>query len=448
MSSDKDAPPQLRWVETEALILNVSGPVGALHPQPWMTQAETRRVIAALTAGGHEVRFIGGCVRDALVKRPVQDIDLALSAPPERVMELLTAAGVRVVPTGIAHGTVTAVVGRVHFEITSLRVDVEAFGRHARVAFTDDWSQDAARRDFTINAMSCTPDGTIYDYFGGLDDLAAGRVRFVGDATQRIVEDALRLLRFFRFFAVYGQSPADEYALSACRERAADVARLSVERVRGELLRLLMAPEPADVLQLMRDNGVLAHVLPEAGRLERLKRLCWLETHALARASVKPDPTRRLAALFDADGGIAKRVTERLKFSIRERKRLLIAAARPWPCSLADDPKALVRALHHEGVHAVRDMALIQWADELIGQAKLPRSRTEAWSRVLDTIDDWREVTFPLKGRDAIALGVPHGRAIGRLLREVEDWWEEGGYVAGRTECLARLKAVMEADGR
>lgn len=448
MSSDKERPPALRWTETEALILNVSGPVGALHPQPWMTKPETTRVIAALEAGGDEVRFIGGCVRDALIKRPVQDIDIALAAPPDRVSELLTAAGVRVVPTGIAHGTVTAVIGHVHFEITSLRVDVETFGRHARVEFTDDWSQDAARRDFTINAMSCTPAGTIYDYFGGLDDLAAGRVRFVGDATQRIEEDALRLLRFFRFYAVYGEPPADAHALAACRARAADVARLSVERVRGELLRLLMAPEPADVLQLMRDNGVLAHVLPEAGRLERLKRLCWLESRALVRPSVKPDPTRRLAALFDADGGIALRLADRLKFSLRERKRLVTAAARPWPRALADDPRALAKALHHEGVHAVRDVVLIQWADELIGQAKLPRARTEAWCRVLDTIDSWREVAFPLRGRDAIALGVPHGRTIGRLLREVEDWWEEGGYVAGRTDCLEKLKAVLEEEGR
>lgn len=448
MSGERETPQQPRWVETEALILNVSGPVGALHPQPWMTQGETRRVIAALGAGGHEVRFIGGCVRDALVKRPVQDIDIALSAPPEQVMQLLTAAGVRVVPTGIAHGTVTAVVGHVHFEITSLRVDVETFGRHARVEFTDNWARDAARRDFTINAMSCTPDGTVYDYFGGLDDLAAGRVRFVGDAVQRIKEDALRLLRFFRFYAVYGEPPADEQALAACRERAADIARLSVERVRGELFRLLMAPEPADVLQLMRDNGVLAHVLPEAGGLKRLQRLCWLENHALARPSVKPDPTRRLAALFDADGGIAERVAERLKFSIRERKRLVTAAARPWPRALVDDPQALKKALHHEGVHAVRDVVLIQWADELIDQAKLPRARTEAWLRALDAIDGWREVTFPLKGRDAIALGVPHGRAIGRLLREVEDWWEEGGYVAGRADCLAKLKAVREQHRR
>lgn len=410
----------------------------------------TRRPgLAALTAalGADNIRWVGGAVRDGLLGVPVHDVDCATLLVPKDVIARLGKAGIRTVPTGIEHGTITAILKDGPVEITTVRRDVATDGRRATIAFAADWREDAARRDFTINAMSCTPDGTIYDYFGGLDDLAAGRVRFVGDATQRIEEDALRLLRFFRFYAVYGEPPADEEALSACRERAADVARLSVERVRGELLRLLMAPQPADVLQLMRDNGVLEHVLPEAGSLERLKRLCWLETHALARASVKPDPTRRLAALFDADGGIARRVAERLKFSIRERKRLLIAAARPWRCTLADDPKALLRALHHEGVHAVRDMALIQWADELIGQAKLPRLRTQAWTQVLDTIDSWREVAFPLKGRDAIALGVPHGRAIGRLLREVEDWWEEGGYVAGRTECLERLAAVMRETG-
>jgi len=191
-----------------------------LAPQPWMTAPETRAVVAALTADGTEVRFVGGCVRDALLGRPVKDVDIATPDRPQRVMELLARAGIRAIPTGIEHGTVTAVVGRTPFEITTLRRDVETYGRRAKVAFTDDWTADAARRDFTINALSCTPDGRLYDPFGGLADLRAGRVRFVGDPEARIREDVLRLLRFFRFYAHYGAAPPDPAALAACRALA------------------------------------------------------------------------------------------------------------------------------------------------------------------------------------------------------------------------------------
>ena len=223
-------------------------------PQPWMTAPQTRLVLDALGREGTEVRFIGGCVRDAVLKRPVRDIDLALPLSPQRVMTLLRRANIKAIPTGIDHGTVTAVVDAMQFEITTLRMDVENYGRRAKVAFIDDWSADAARRDFTFNALSCTPDGDIYDYFGGLEDLGHGRVRFVGSARERIAEDVLRLLRFFRFYAYYGRPPPDEEALSACREWAERVQTLSGERVRVELFRTLMATDPADVFQLMRDG--------------------------------------------------------------------------------------------------------------------------------------------------------------------------------------------------
>lgn len=420
-------------------------PVGALHPQPWMTAPETAAVIAALAAGGGDVRFIGGCVRDAILRRPVKDIDLAVAMPPEEMLERLRAAGIRAIPTGIAHGTITAVTGAAHFEITSLRRDVETYGRHARVAFTDDWAADAARRDFTINALSCTPDGRIYDYFDGLDDLGCGRVRFVGDAFARIGEDALRLLRFFRFYAWYGRPPADAGALAACRARAADVRRLSGERVRGELLRILSSADPVAVLQLMRDDAVLAEVLPEAGDLDRLRHLVWLEESAIARASVRPDPTRRLAALIGADGSAAAAVAERLRFSTRERLRLIHALDHAFGFDPDGDPLALARALHHRGAGHTRDRALVRWAGELSTTPRLPRARTEAWLRVLDAIDRWQPKRFPLRGRDALALGVPPGPRIGALLAEVERWWEDGGYAADHAACLARLRLAALA---
>lgn len=197
----------------------ITEPVGKIPPQPWMDAPETREVLEALSAGGVKVRFIGGCVRD-LFKRPVRDIDIASPEPPEQIMAKLRNAGIKVIPTGIDHGTVTAVVDKASFEITTLRVDVETDGRRAKVAFTDDWVADAARRDFTFNALSCTPVGDVYDYFGGLEDLGRGCVRFVGRASERIAEDVLRLLRFFRFYAHYGRPPPDQEALAACRERA------------------------------------------------------------------------------------------------------------------------------------------------------------------------------------------------------------------------------------
>ncbi|MFP5513038.1 MAG: CCA tRNA nucleotidyltransferase, partial [Alphaproteobacteria bacterium] len=268
-----------------------------LSPQPWMTAPESRAVFAALDAGGADARFVGGCVRDAWLGRPVKDIDVATHAPPERVMELLEAAGIRVIPTGIDHGTVTALCGGKPYEITTLRRDVETDGRHARVEFTDDWMEDAARRDLTMNALSCTPDGAMFDPFGGLADLAAGRVRFVGEARRRIEEDVLRLLRFFRFHAHYGRGDPDAEALAACRELAPRLPTLSGERVRGELFRLLTAPCAAAVWRLMMGQGIMVHLLPEAMDADRLDRLIAVERDL----GITPDPTRRLAAVLDSD---------------------------------------------------------------------------------------------------------------------------------------------------
>ncbi|MDZ3836320.1 MAG: CCA tRNA nucleotidyltransferase [Rhodospirillales bacterium] len=421
-----------------------AGPVGKIHPQPWMTSPQTRLVLEALAAGGHEVRFIGGCVRDALLKRHIRDIDIALPATPQAVMALLQAAGVRVVPTGIDHGTVTAVVGATPFEITSLRIDVESFGRHARVAYTDDWLADAARRDFTINAMSCTPDGDIYDYFRGLDDLGHGRVRFVGDAAERIAEDVLRLLRFFRFYAHYGREPPDAAALAACRAAAAGLCTLSGERVRVEIFRTLMANDPADAFALMRDDQVLEHVLPEAGGVERLRMLSWLDSKALRLQSIAPDPVRRLAALLAPSSGEAEAeaVRQRLRLSNAQGDRLRRMLAPAYPLRANGNGVALRRALYHLGAETVRDLLLLAWAGELAA-APAARGRNGPWSERLSVVDGWSPPRFPLRGRDALAIGIPHGPEIGRLLKAVEAWWEESDFAPDHAACLARLRELV-----
>lgn len=421
------------------------GAVGRLAPQPWMDAAETRAVMDVLGAAGGEPRFVGGCVRDALLHRPVKDIDIATPLPPERVMAALEAADIRVIPTGLAHGTVTAVIGKAHFEITTLRRDVETFGRHATVAFSDDWREDAARRDFTINALSCEPDGTIHDPFGGLDDLGQGRVRFVGNALQRIDEDVLRLLRFFRFFAYYGRPPADPQALSACRARAHRLPELSGERVRGEILRLLQAPDPAPVVMIMRGEHVLDPILPELADIGRLRLLVWLETRAIRVAGVASDALRRLAALMPADGAAAASLAERLRLSNHQRDRLIAAVAPEPPLPHDLDQKGLRRLLHRLGVETFRDRALLDWAGTLALASRLPRPETEARIALLEATAAWQPVAFPLKGRDVAAHGIASGPAMGRLLKAVEAWWEDGGCLADRAACLAELARRIDS---
>ncbi|WP_342772056.1 CCA tRNA nucleotidyltransferase [Azospirillum griseum] len=410
-----------------------------LDPQPWMTAPASRAVFAALAAGGADARFVGGCVRDAWLGRPVKDIDIATHAPPDRVMALLTAAGLRAIPTGIAHGTVTALSDGQPYEITTLRRDVDSDGRHARVVFTDDWEEDAARRDLTMNALSCTADGVVHDPFGGLADLAAGRVRFVGDAMRRVTEDVLRLLRFFRFYAHYGRGAPDADALAACVALAPRLPTLSGERVRGELFRLLTTPDAAansaaEVWRLMIDHGVMTHLLPSATRTHRLARLARLE-HDLG---IPADPTRRLAAVLDADRAESLRVAERLRLSNPERDRL---------AALTEPPVALpIHATEHQGT-ALRQ-ALYRVGDAALYQDLVLLAATDA-PGPLDLADpraalavaaDLPTLRLPIAGRDLLALGVERGPALGALLKRVEAWWIAGDFQADRAACLDQAR--------
>ncbi len=394
---------------------------------PWLDEPSTRVVLDAFSAGGVEARFVGGAVRDALLGRPSDDIDIAVAAQPERVVELLEKHRVKVVPTGLAHGTVTAVVPPRHFEITTLRRDVETYGRHARVAFDADWAEDAARRDFTINAIFLAADGAIHDPVGGLADLEAGRVRFVGDPATRIGEDVLRLLRYYRFEARFGGGAGDLPARAACRAAAALLPTLSAERVAQELLKLLGAPDPARALRMMAQDGVLAVALPEARRLDRLPRLVAIEP--------APDPLRRLAALVDVDEAGAAALAERLRLSNARRDRLR-GLAPPWPRELGPggDPAAQRRALYRLGAERCRDLVLLLAAEGQVGAEQL--------AGFLDLASGWSPPAFPLSGHDVTALGIAPGPRVGALLDAVEHWWEAGDFAADRARCLARLRKL------
>ncbi len=408
--------------------------IARLAPQPWMTAPETRAVFDALAAGGADARFVGGCVRDAWLGRRVKDIDIATHAPPERVVELLTAAGLRAIPTGIEHGTVTAVAGRAHYEITTLRRDVETFGRHARVEFTDDWKEDAARRDLTMNALSCTAEGLIHDPFGGLADLAAGRVRFVGDARQRIGEDVLRLLRFFRFHAHYGRGEPDAEALAACTELAPRLPTLSGERVRGELSRLLDAPDPAAVWRMMLARGVMVHLLPAATATARLDGLVRLERD-LAEA---PDALRRFAAVLATDRAGALAAAERLRLSNADRDHLAGLAEPPMAVAPSDGAVKRRQTLYRLGDAALyRDLVMLAAVDAP-GPVALAAVRA-----ALATAGELSALRLPIAGRDLLALGLAPGPAVGRLLKRVEAWWIAEDFRPGREDCLAAARRLL-----
>lgn len=403
-----------------------------------MTSAATRAVLEALQSGGSEVRFVGGCVRDALKGFQIKDIDLATPDRPEAVMSLLKAAGLKAVPTGIEHGTVTAVSRGEVYEITTLRKDVETDGRHARVVYTDDWVLDAARRDLTMNALSCRPDGLLFDPFGGLEDLRNGRVRFVGEARERITEDYLRLLRFFRFHAYYGAQALDPEGLAAAALLAPNLTSLSGERVRDELLRLLAAKAPIPVLASMIETGVMKVLLPEArAGLEVLKSLIAVE--------VEPDSMLRLSAVLEDGGEPAAQVAARLRFSRAQADRLtmLCTGGRKqtgWPPKVTGERLALRQGLYDLGLEATRDLLHLDWAIANAGKADCDSSSLK---KALTIIEDWEKPVFSLRGQDALDLGAEAGPLLGDALARVEVWWRQADFVPSRRACLDQLKTEL-----
>jgi poly(A) polymerase len=384
-----------------------------LPDAPWRHSAGLGLLCHTLGSDDGLVRLVGGAVRDGLARQPVTDIDLATALSPTEVIARLEKAKIKVIPTGLAHGTVTAVLSSGPIEITTLRRDVATDGRHAVVAFTDDWQEDAARRDFTINALSADPfSGAVFDYFGGADDLARGRVAFIGDPLQRIAEDHLRIMRFFRFHARYGQGAPDSDAIAACALRANDLMALSRERISDELLKILALPDPSSVVALMIDQGIFKPVLPEISDATPLIQLVAREI----QAGISGDPIRRLASLIAPEIAVAEDIAARLKFSNAKRKRLACAASR-MPED-ATDPKALAYWVGHEGA-----------VDRLLlgnGDAR--------------AIAEWTAPSFPISGGAIVARGVMAGPDVARILKAVERQWVSEGFPD-----KARVEAITDA---
>lgn len=405
---------------------------GKLSLQPWMVAPETVRLMQALDGDNGTSRFVGGCVRDALANRKVVDVDIATALLPNVVMERLAAANIHYVPTGLQHGTVTAVVDGKPFEVTTLRIDRKTDGRHAEVRYTDDWKKDAERRDFTFNAMSATVQGDVFDPFGGMEHLRAGQVVFVGDPEKRITEDYLRILRYFRFLAQFGWAGPDEKALEACQKNAKNMARLSAERVRQETLKILESDRCAQVWQLMINYRVATHFLPEAMNVAALEKLVALEKeHHSAGSSI-----RRLAAVLDVTENDLPNIVKALRLSNEQTARL---TGMKQPFSLAEvrgrtADRNIRKLVYQRGADMVRSILLLAEANG----AAIPD-----FQKLYTTATSFRPPPLPIEGNDVLALGVPPGPTVGRYLRDVEQWWMGEDFQPGRTQCLEKLKAFL-----
>lgn len=384
----------------------------------WLREGALPRLLAILDRDGEEARIVGGAVRNALIGEPVHEYDIATTAVPDEVVRRVTAAGFKAVPTGVAHGTVTVVIGKEPFEVTTLRQDVETYGRHAKVAFGRDWAGDAHRRDFTINALSVTADGAVHDYTGGLDDLAARRVRFIGEARTRIEEDYLRILRFFRFHAAYGRGEPDRDGLHACIEGRAGLDQLSRERVRMETMKLLVAARATSTLVAMSEVGLLLRVLGGVPYLAAFEMMTKLE----AAANVAPDAARRLGALGVVTPEDAERLWQRLRLTNAEHARLA-AMGGTWPQLSPAQGEGAARAQLYrlKPAHYV-DCTLLAWARS---QAS---AHDEAWRALVTLPQRWTAPVFPLKAADFIKRGLDKGPALGAAMRAAEAAWVEADF--------------------
>ena len=399
----------------------------------WLKEGEIARLLALLDRDGEEARVVGGAVRNALMGLPVGEIDVATTAVPQEVERRLEAAGFKAKPTGIEHGTVTAIIDGQPFEVTTLRQDVETFGRKAKVVFGRDWKADAQRRDFTINAMSVSADGEIHDYVGGLADIAAHRVRFIGEPKERIAEDYLRILRFFRFHACYGNGVPDAAGLRACIAARSGLDALSRERVRAELLKLLLAPHATPTLAVMAEAGILGTVLGGVPLLASFENMAKVE----AAIGTAPDSARRLGALGVYVMEDAERLSQRLRLSNAEFERLM-ALEYWWRVRPAAGAHAARVLLYQLGPASFTDRVLVAWSRSDAGAAD------RDWHELATLPQRWIAPRFPLKAADFLSRGVPKGPAMGAALRAAEQAWidtdfpEDRAAIDAIADCAAR----------
>ena len=404
--------------------MNLS-PVRTINPPSWMTAPQTSAVMTALNdAGAVQTLFVGGCVRNELMKRPVKDIDLATIHAPDEVIRRLQDAGIRHIPTGIDHGTVTALADGHTFEITTLRRDVSTDGRRATVAYTDDWGEDARRRDFTMNALLADGRGNIFDPLGaGISAIDQGQVIFVGEPDQRIAEDYLRILRFFRFHALYGRDEPDADAVRACAAASGQIKTLSRERITQELINILNVPDPSETLALMIANRILPELFDDDFDAQRFSRFCTLQ---LQKNSV--NVMARLALMAKQDLSTAQNV---LSLSSAQKDMLSVLSQ-------------LHGQLNDLSAMALRQ-AVYDYGNDIVTQVLLLNASAGAVidSEAFHIAQKWNPPKFPLAGQDVMDLGIKPGPSVGRYLKDIEIWWRQADFVPDRAACLARLQSLL-----
>lgn len=410
-------------------------PLPSLKGADWLNWPGTVEIFSAISARGHEVRAVGGAVRDALLGRAVRDVDFSTTALPEAVIELALEAGLKAIPTGLDHGTVTVVAEGHAFEITTLRKDVETFGRHAKIAYTEDWAADAGRRDFTINALYTDADGTLHDPLGGYGDIETRNIRFIGDARERVREDYLRILRFFRFHAELETEEFDAQGLKACVLEQAGLKLLSAERVRSELLRLLLADGALKALWKMFDHGLLVQILGGVPHFSSLDRMIAIEKEL----GIEPDGALRLASLAVEVVEDAERLTDRLRLSKAEKLNLVQASDYREISSTMNDMD-IRRELFSRGLIGCRNTALMSWAKS--GDA----ASDAGWQKLVAATSEMPVPVFQMRGSDIVQLGVPQGAEVGRILKQIEERWIAGGFTAEKTELLEMASELVKSD--
>ena len=400
----------------------------------WFKGKETQALMQALEAARpNGSRFVGGCVRNTLMGREVDDIDIATQLTPDRVTEIAQKARFAAHPTGIEHGTVTVVVNHKPFEVTTLRRDVSTDGRRATVAFTESWEEDAERRDFRLNALYADATGQIHDPTGGgLDDARAGRVIFIGDAHTRLREDHLRILRFFRFNAWYVKGPLDPHGIAACADMVAGLDALSVERIWKEVKKLLAAPDPRAAWEGLTAIEARARALPEMANETRLDALVTLEADLMLPVDAM---TRVAAALTDQES--AKALARRLKLSNEERDRLVAALGDDMKLTSYMSLREMRRAIYKLGNEAFRDRVMLAWAGA-------GGEKAQQWRALVAHGQMWNPPKLPLSGDEVMAAGVPAGPKVGLVMREVEDWWIDADFPDDKLSVIERLKAVVQ----
>ncbi len=412
-------------------ILVDSSRAPVLSKENWLKAHTCQAVFMALETGGCEARAVGGAVRNSLMGQEVSDVDISTPALPDEVMRLCQAAGLGVHPTGLDHGTVTVVSEHVPYEVTTLRQDVETHGRHATVAFTRDWRADASRRDFTMNALYCDRHGVLSDPLGGLPDLLARRVRFIGDPRDRIREDYLRILRFFRFFATYGEGEIDAEGLSAAAAEKEGLKALSAERIRGELLKLVVARRANDALHLMAAHGIAELVLGREADLARFDKLSELEV----KLGSIPDPVLRLSVLATANEGDARELAARLKLSNAERKEL-VAVSGTLVSGFYPNTRTNKAQLYRLGALTYKAVCLSAWA------RSKDDTNSAAWRNAFVLPENWMPPVMPFTGADVVSKGVPAGPEVGDVLSRFETWWISEGFPEDRPLLETKLKEL------